>query len=126
MTYLGILVAVMLLLWLYRQSTTSGSSAAYSSISVAEAKALLAQGAIPLDVRTVAEHNSGKIKKAVNIDVMQPTFAQDVAALDTNKSYLVYCRSGRRSQQACRIMGKQGFDQVHNLKGGMTSWNASR
>ncbi len=38
-------------------------------------------------------------------------------------SYLIICRSGRRSRNICEAMLDAGFSDVTNLKGGMIAWN---
>lgn len=75
-----------------------------------------------LDVRTPAEVRSEALEGAVTIDFMAPDFPQNVAQLDKSKLYLVYCRSGNRSGQACQIMHQQGFIEVYNLGGGLMNW----
>jgi rhodanese-related sulfurtransferase len=42
--------------------------------------------------------------------------------LPKDKTYLIYCRSGNRSAQACEIMGEEGFENVKNLSGGIMRW----
>ena len=53
-----------------------------------------------------------------------PTLAQRCAELDTARPVVTVCRSGARSAQACVLLGKAGFTQVANLKGGMLRWRA--
>jgi rhodanese-related sulfurtransferase len=77
--------------------------------------------AVVIDVRTRGEFNSGKIPGAINIDLMSADFTSRVAALDRSKTYLVYCRSGNRSAQACTLMSADGL-KVSNLAGGIISW----
>lgn len=78
-----------------------------------------------LDVRTPGEFSDSYIKGAVNIDIMQPDFPSKIEALDKNKSYLVYCRSGQRSLNAMNFMKEHGFKEVHNLEGGIMAWERS-
>lgn len=78
-------------------------------------------GAVLLDVRTSAEFKSGTIRGAVNLDIMSPAFQRNIAQMDKSKTYFVFCRSGNRSGQACKIMHKAGFD-VRNLTGGIGEW----
>lgn len=78
-------------------------------------------GAVLLDVRTMAEFKSGTLPKAVNLDFMSPSFKSNVAKLDKSKTYFVFCRSGNRSGQACKMMYQMGFD-VRNLTGGIGEW----
>jgi len=37
---------------------------------------------------------------------------------------VVYCRSGKRSMQACMFLETMGFANVVNLDGGMMDWEA--
>ncbi|MGD9385464.1 MAG: rhodanese-like domain-containing protein [Thioalkalispiraceae bacterium] len=37
---------------------------------------------------------------------------------------IVGCKTGQRSGQACATLKKQGFEQVYNLSGGVTAWQA--
>ena len=78
--------------------------------------------AIILDVRTPAETALGIIEGALELNVLDSLFTQQLQALDTTKTYLVYCRSGRRSLKACEIMIEQGFPHLFNLVGGYTAW----
>ena len=78
--------------------------------------------AIILDVRTSGEYRQGAIPGAKNIDIMSPAFQQQISALDKEKTYLVYCRSGNRSGQACQIMSGAGFTSLYNLSGGVMSY----
>lgn len=76
-------------------------------------------GTVVVDVRTPAEFAAGHIAGAVNIDVEAPTFDAEIAKLDKNVTYAVYCHSGRRSGLATDAMGKAGFTHVYNLSGGI-------
>lgn len=95
----------------------------YSSLNGNEFKAEYTKSNQPvlLDVRTAGEFAGGTISGARNIDVMSPDFQKKISALDKNKEYFVFCRSGGRSAQACGIMAEQGF-KVYNLKGGVGAW----
>ena len=35
---------------------------------------------------------------------------------------IIYCRSGARSAEACRMLMKAGFPDVKNLRGGILAW----
>jgi rhodanese-related sulfurtransferase len=62
-----------------------------------------------IDVRTPAEFSSGHVEGAVNYDVQSPQFAAQIATLDADGEYLVYCRSGNRSQAAAAQMEAAGL-----------------
>lgn len=96
---------------------------AYADLNSAEFEKELKNNkdAVVLDVRSTVEFRSGKIQGAINIDLMSSDFDKRVAALDKNKTYLVYCRSGNRSAQACSVMTSLGVKSA-NLSGGIISW----
>ncbi len=75
-----------------------------------------------LDVRSVAEFEKGRIPHAVNIDINSSQFAEKVAALDTNKTYLVNCAVGMRSARACKKMETMGFKKLYDLAPGFDGW----
>lgn len=99
------------------------SEVAYTDLDVAAFKAKMTnEDVVILDVRTPQETAQGKIEGAVEINVLDPNFKDQVAKLDKDKTYLVYCRSGGRSVKACNLMAEQGFNDLYNLLGGYTSW----
>ncbi len=70
-----------------------------------------------IDVRTPAEFATGHLEGAINIDWEGATFADEVAALDPNGTYLLYCRSGNRAGQAQTAMESLGFTDLTNIGG---------
>tara|TARA_R110000868_G_scaffold220257_2_gene471400 strand:- start:516 stop:824 length:309 start_codon:yes stop_codon:yes gene_type:complete len=76
-----------------------------------------------LDVRTDNEVADGMIPKAMHIDFYRgQDFILELEKLDKSKNYYVYCRSGNRSGQACKIMSQLGFANAYNLIGGILRW----
>ncbi len=79
-------------------------------------------GVILLDVRTVPEFNQSHVPSAINLDVLEDDFISLVSELDKSKSYAIYCRSGKRSVDACEVMTEIGFKSIYNLSGGIIEW----
>lgn len=76
-----------------------------------------------LDVRSADEFNGGKIGNALNYNVLDSlSFLHTVSSLDSKKTYLLYCHSGRRSGKALLILKKNGFRKVYHLRGGISAW----
>jgi rhodanese-related sulfurtransferase len=75
-----------------------------------------------LDVRSAAEFEKGRIPGATNIDINSRKFAEKIAALDTNKTYLVNCAVGMRSARACKKMETMGFKNLYDLEPGFDGW----
>ncbi|MFZ7114193.1 MAG: rhodanese-like domain-containing protein [Bacteroidota bacterium] len=79
---------------------------------------------VVLDVRTPVEYSEGHIANSVNIDYNADDFATRLDGLDKNKKYEVYCRSGKRSAAATKLMEEKGFKNVHDLQGGILKWES--
>jgi rhodanese-related sulfurtransferase len=95
----------------------------YQSLNPTELKHLLDLKNITLlDVRTPDEVAEGALEGAVNLNLFDPAFFKEISKLPQDRHYVVYCRSGRRSVQACTLMARRGFKNVFNLEGGFIAW----
>jgi len=83
------------------------------------------QGLVIIDVRTPDEFAAGHIAGAIDIDLNGATFADDVAKLDPNVPYFVYCHSGNRSAQAVAYMLQAGIGSIYELQGGIGAWQSA-
>lgn len=75
-----------------------------------------------LDVRTPEEVAEGHLIGSSTVNFLSPNFSKEVQALNKNKTYLLYCRSGTRTRKAADAMQKMGFKHVYMLEGGITAW----
>ncbi len=76
-----------------------------------------------LDVRTPAEYEDTHIPNATLIDIYRSQeFIEELEKLDKTRHYYVYCRSGKRSGQACKLMNQLGIENAFNLEGGILEW----
>lgn len=74
-----------------------------------------------LDVREPDEFEYARIEGSTLIPLNQvPLRLQE---LDRNRSIVVICHHGIRSQQAAHFLDHQGFEQVLNLHGGIDAWS---
>jgi phage shock protein E len=99
-----------------------------STISVDDAAALTDDppaDLVVLDVRTPEEFAEGHLDGAVLVDFYDADFAEQLAALDPDVPYLMYCRSGNRSGQALGVMEQLGFSSVADVGGGILAWTAA-
>lgn len=98
----------------------------YENVNVAEFEKLIGgKNTVLLDVRTPEETAAGKIEGAIEVNVLADDFAEKINTLDKDKTYLVYCRSGRRSLRAIDTMLAGGFTKMYNLEGGYNAWSAA-
>jgi rhodanese-related sulfurtransferase len=75
-----------------------------------------------LDVRTDEEYSGGHIEGSTNIDVKSESFTDEVGKLDKSKTYIVHCRTGRRSETAVKIMEEMGFTDIYWMRDGIVGW----
>ena len=80
------------------------SSASANNLSVDEFSAKAAEpGVVTLDVRTPGEFAEGYIEGARLIDFQSGNFENEIATLDKNATYAVYCRSGQQAKSKLGI-----------------------
>jgi rhodanese-related sulfurtransferase len=90
-----------------------------SNVDVEQARALVDEGALLLDVREDSEFERGHAPGALHIPLAEvPDHLED---LPRDRQIVAVCRSGGRSSRAGKFLIEQGFDVV-NLEGGMTAW----
>jgi phage shock protein E len=86
-----------------------------------EARALVKEGAVLLDVRTPAEFAAGHVEGAINVPVGELEDKLDAVPAKKDQPIVVYCQSGRRSAAAKKVLQTAGFTRVADL-GGMSNW----
>ncbi len=81
---------------------------------------------IVLDVRTPREFSQGHIKGAINLDISSRDFIENIGKINqSNKVYLVHCRTYHRSSTAVEYMLANGFilDNVYQIMDGFLGWS---
>jgi len=111
---LPLLAATCLVVGCGGAESTSGAdgSAGTTASTVATAST-----ATIIDVRTPEEFADGHIPGALNLSLEDGSLESELGSLDPAASYLVYCRSGRRSAIAVELMASEGFTDVTDLGG---------
>jgi len=77
---------------------------------------------VVLDVRTKTEFKQGHIPGAYNLDVFSRRFIRSLRSFPRSRTFLIYCRSGNRSLEACKILLANGYKKVFYLQGGILNW----
>jgi len=129
-----VVVAVGIGVWLWVNPPSSESYPPSGPITAEEAHQLIQShagddGFVILDVRTPAEFNAGHLSangaRVLNIDVSSPGFTERLGQLDREDRYLVYCRTGNRSQAAVERMEDMGFGWIYHMDRGVVAWQAA-
>jgi len=78
-----------------------------------------------LDVRSNYEHNVGKFKNAITLDIDNfRDFPEKVKELESlkDKRVITYCTGGIKCEKASAYLLEQGFKDVHQLHGGIIKY----
>lgn len=93
-------------------------------ISVQELREILEKdekgNILVVDVRTPAEHRSGRIPKVVNMPLGE--IEKHIDELRKYDAVYAHCQSGNRSGQACAKLGALGLENLVNVRGGIGEW----
>lgn len=104
-------------------SVSTMSDSTLISVSLEDFEKYIAKDSAQLlDVRTPEEYANGHIKGSYNVNMQDKDFVEKVNKL-LNKENIVaiYCRSGRRSKIAAKLLASEGY-QVVELNGGFNEW----
>jgi len=117
----GLLVVTALIIKVELESRISG----IQQIRPLEAVRLMDDDTLVLDVREPQEYGNGHIRQSVHIPMS--ALKNRLSELDKykNRKIIAYCRSGSRSNYACKLLKKSGFDQVYNMAGGIMGWSSA-
>ena len=84
-------------------------------------KKIRKNNAILIDVRSKQEYEEGHLPNAIHISLYD--LEKEVLKQIPNKTtyIIVYCSSGIRSKQAQELLEKMGYEEVYNLKNGLSN-----
>ena len=74
-----------------------------------------------LDVREQNEYDAAHIPGVILLPTS--TYPSWLDEIPTDKTVIVTCRSGNRSGQITALLVAEGFDNVHNMLGGIVEWD---
>ena len=95
----------------------------FKSVGVIQfAKIIEDKNVVLLDVRSQVEVAEAKIEGCLHIDILKDDFMENVLAqIPKEKTVAVYCKTGRRSKTAARMLSQKGY-QVTDLNPGIVGW----
>jgi len=115
---IALLIAVILLI----QNLLAGSKGDINTVQAIEM--INHKNAVVIDVRPAADFAKGHIVNAINIPASTLKNQQNQLNKYKDKPVILSCRSGAQSSVACKQLSKDGFVDVHNLKGGILAWES--
>ena len=109
----------------------AAANAAVPKITPEEARALMAQGALVVDVRDAPEvEKSGKVAGAMHVSRGMLEFRADPDSpyhdknFAKDKTVILYCASGGRSALSGKTLKDLGYEKVYNV-GAFKDWAES-
>jgi len=77
-----------------------------------------------VDVRSKREYQLGAIPGAANHDIKnRMEFVQASFRWSHSEPIYLYCQSGMRSMKAARLLSRNGFKNIYELKGGFSQYD---
>ncbi len=119
----------------------AGCSSAGEKTTTAESKqeAATTEAFARLDPATFAERMKNSAAAVINVHVPYEGEIENTDASipydkivgdpnlpkDKNTEILLYCRSGRMSEEAGAVLNEEGYTKIAHLEGGMKAWEAA-
>ena len=103
-------------------SSSTEQTVGYQTITPAQAYEMMQQQTVIIvDVRTATEYEPQHIPNAILIPHEEIGAETEKILPDKQVVILVYCRSGRRSQQASQKLADLGYQHIYDF-GGIIDW----
>lgn len=123
------LCALALAVFIVSASSLPALAEPHKRVDAKTASKMIETGAIDmiLDVRDIDEYSGpdGRIKGAQLVPLNKIPASMDKLASFKDKTLLVYCAVGGRSNDAARYLASKGFNNVFDLSGGIYAWKAA-
>ena len=101
----------------------AGAASGEPSASVPRWRPNAAGAATVVDVRTPHEREEGAIAGSLVVPLTQ--LEQRLGEMPRDRPLIVHCAGGYRSSIAASVLKRDGFDDVSEMAGGMTAWQAA-
>lgn len=93
-------------------------------VSVAEVDALIAQGAVALDIRDKEEHDAGHIAGSVHVSRGKLEMNIEGAIPDLDTTILCYCNAYNRGALSADTLRAMGYRNARFIGGGLKAYQA--
>ncbi len=94
-------------------------------VSASEAVRLMNNhDAIVVDTRSESDYRKNHILNAIHIPAGQIEERAGEISKDKSRAIICYCGTGNQATQAAAKLRKLGYDDVHALRGGISSWES--
>lgn len=103
----------------------TAQSPAVEQVNSVDVAALLADGALFVDVREINEVEVLAYELPGVLNLPLSVLSDRLAELPQDRPVVLACRSGNRSGKAAALLAENGFTQLYNLTGGIIAWETA-
>lgn len=106
------------------QTLADAAMARVEGVPADQVNALLAQGAMAVDIRDPDEHAAGHIPGSVNISRGKLEMNVEGVLPDLNTVILTYCNANNRGALSAAALRDMGYVNARYVAGGLKAWKA--
>lgn len=122
----GLLYVGMFIWMLSPQTSAPMKSFTVPEISISDALAAIARGAVVIDVRERDVYEKGHIAGAVSVPLEELERRAPEYAAQKEKEFIIYCGDGSRiGPEGTRVLNEAGHPAAKNLTAGLSGWKAA-
>lgn len=108
---------------------TSGNSTGfggYQNTNPQNAVLLINKGALVVDIRAAEEANQGRLINSTNIPMAELPARLGELGKKKEKPVLLVSSDGRGAASSAKLLRANGFENIHNLNGGIRGWREAQ
>lgn len=106
------------------QQLADAARSRVSEVAPSEVDALMAAGAVALDIRDKEEHDAGHISGSMHVSRGKLEMNIEDAIPDTDKTILCYCNAYNRGALSADTLRTMGYVNAKFIAGGLKAYRA--
>lgn len=106
------------------QTLANAAMARVEGVPADQVNALMAQGAVAVDIRDPDEHAAGHIPGSVHLSRGKLEMNVESVLPDLNTVILTYCNANNRGALSAAALRDMGYVNARYIAGGLKAWRA--
>ena len=104
------------------QTMADAARARVDEVAPSEVEALMASGAVALDIRDPDEHANGHIPGSINLSRGKLEMNVEGIVTDLDATILCYCNANNRGALSAASLKDMGYRNAKFIAGGLNAW----
>jgi phage shock protein E len=105
------------------QAMADQARAIVQEVAASDVDALIAAGAVPLDIRDKEEHDAGHIPQSVHVSRGKLEMNIEAAIADLDTTILCYCNANNRGALSAASLRAMGYRNAKFIAGGLNAYH---